>query len=85
MMLDAVIVLTKSVRSSWLGKIGARSMPRPMTWRNVPGASNWGCLDLGQASPSLRRLSSCCRTSVSRTVWRPWHCCAVSSAYPVSR
>ena len=61
-------LLRKQVRSSSLGKILARSMPRLMTWYKVPGASNRGCLGLGQASQSHRGLSCCCRTSVPLTV-----------------
>jgi hypothetical protein len=43
-------------------------MPRLMTWYKVPGASNRGCLGLGQAGQSQRGWSCCCRTSVPLTV-----------------
>jgi hypothetical protein len=61
-------LLRKQVRSSSLGKILARSMPRLMTWDKVPGASRRGCLGLEQARQSLRGWSCCHRTSVPLTV-----------------
>jgi hypothetical protein len=45
-------------------KIDARSIPRPITWCNTPGASSLGCLGMGVGYRLALDTSSLFRTNV---------------------